>query len=312
MAYPEKYHHLLDRQIWKFIRDTEKTYPADAVELTVAKQRELYDAMCIAARAALPGDISFKNLTIPSQNYSIPIRRYEPNDIKSNSEIVFFHGGGFIVGGLESHHDLCAEICSASGVAVTAVDYRLSPEHPFPKDIEDAVTAFQFVANAGKNIILVGDSAGGTLAAAVSHLCRENEHPPSGQVLIYPALAGTCIGESNRIHEHAPMLTTADMKFYREVRSNNCSYVQQDPRFAPLNDTNFSNLPPTVLFAAQCDPLNNDCSQYFSNLKSAGVSVQCIEERGLVHGYLRARHSSTRANQSFSAILDSISLLCER
>jgi acetyl esterase len=306
--YDPKYDALIDAATWAFIRETESWYPPDAIGLSIQGQREVYDKMCRAFFAGYPPGVTASDSVIVADGRSIPIRSYK--SVQSAAvQVVYLHGGGFVVGGLNSHDDVCAEICGHTGFAVTAVDYRLSPEHPFPQDMNDALGAVQKLAQSGLPIVLVGDSAGGNLCAAVSAALRASPAAPIGQVLVYPGLGAGANTDSAVAHSFAPMLTSQDMTFYSAIRAGDDAAAQADPRFSPLRADDFSGLPPTIAITAQCDPLSDDGKLYCEQILAAGGKAAHIEERGLVHGYLRARHRVPRAAASFDRILTAISTL---
>lgn len=305
-GYDPKYDDLIDAQTWDFIRETESWYPPDAIGLSIEGQREVYNKMCRAFHAGHPARVQTEDGVIPA-SHPVPVRRYTTGG--GAARVVYMHGGGFVVGGLDSHDDVCAEICAATGFDVTAVDYRLSPEHPFPDDVNDALAATLHEAARGLPVVLVGDSAGGNLCAAVSAALRGTVQAPIGQVLIYPGLGAEAATASAETHATAPMLTTQDMAFYAAIRAGDDAGAQANPAFSPLRATDFANLPPTIAITAQCDPLSDDGAVYVARLAAAGVRAAHMEEPGLVHGYLRARHRVDRAGQSFSRILSAISAL---
>jgi acetyl esterase len=151
--------------------------------------------------------------------------------------------------------------------------------------------------------VLVGDSAGGNLAAAVAITV-----PVSGQVLIYPGLGGDRSKGSYLTHAHAPMLTLADVAFYAGIRHGGMEPTG-DATAAPLQAADFTHLPPTVAFSAECDPLADDARDYVARINTAGGKARWVHEAGLVHGYLRARHSVPRAKDSFQRIIAAIAEL---
>ncbi len=297
------YGTLIDAEIWAFIRKTEQSYPDDAVSLDIAGQRRVYDAMCRAFYRGRPAGIGVED----SDANGVPVRIYAEGS--PNTTVVYFHGGGFVVGGLDSHDDVCAEICAQTGFRVVAVDYRLAPEHKHPAAFDDAWAATSHVAEAfGQDIVLVGDSAGGNLAAAVAHHARGRSKRIRGVVLIYPGLGGDATAGSYVEHAAAPMLTTQDCEYYQSIRVDG-DVPSEDPRFAPLGDRDFSGLPPTAIFTAECDPLASDGPAYAAALTAARGRAHCTREAGLVHGYLRARGMSARASDSFERITVAIEAL---
>jgi acetyl esterase len=306
------YQRLIDPDIWAFIEKTGTFYPADGTDYTVARRREIYDRMCRAFFSGYPEGVSAENKTIALKGRKIAVRRYRAMRYDAHALVVYFHGGGFVVGGLDSHDDICAEICHRTGYEVLAVDYRLAPEHPHPASFEDALAAYAWVTDGYDiPILLAGDSAGGNLAAAVAHATRKRPVRPIGQVLIYPLLGGEMTGGSYVKHAHAPMLRLRDLHFYREIRTGGRD-VPRDATFAPLADGDFSGLPPTVVITAEYDPLSDDGAAYRDRITEAGGKAWWHEEAGLVHGYLRARHSAARARDSFARIIDSLKMLGRR
>ena len=300
------YDTLIDAETWAFIRETASLYPDDAVALSVDQQRLAYDAMCLNFRQAHPEGVESEDISADG----VPCRVYEAGD--PYITVVYFHGGGFVVGGLESHDGVCAEICARTGYRVVSVDYRLAPEYRHPAAFEDGWTATNWVAETYEGpIVLAGDSAGGRIAAMVAHRARGHIKQIVGQVLIYPSLGGNLDAGSYIEHAHAPMLTRDDILFYEKItREDGQSEV--DPAVTPLLESDFSDLPPTVLITADCDPVRDDCRNYSDCIRDAGGRVTWINEEGLVHGYLRARHSVARAQSSFDHILLAIESLGQR
>jgi acetyl esterase len=267
----------------------------------------VYNKMCAAFDQGRPSDIT----TDDAPFGGVPCRVYTP-DNPSLGTVFFCHGGGFVVGDLDSHDSICAEFCSITGLRVVAVDSRLSPEHPHPEDFNDAWAAFGAVcATYVGPIVMCGDSAGGNLVAAVTHYARGRiDERIAGQLLIYPGLGGDHSKGSYITHSEAPGLTTRDMEFYMNIRSAGQDKTG-DPTYAPLHDTDFTNLPATVIITAECDPLSDDGMAYRDALVAAGGKAIWINEAGLVHAYLRARLMSAKAAASFTRVTDSLSALAK-
>ena len=300
------YTKLIDAETWAFIERTNSYYPPDTVDYTIVQQREIYDRMCREFFAGYPDGVSAETTAIVAPGRSIPIRIYRADEPDHASVILYFHGGGFILGGLDSHDDVCAELCLHTGYEVVSVEYRLAPEHLHPAAFDDALAAFEWAAATYRQpIVLCGDSAGGNLAAAVSHTTRGHASKPAGQVLIYPALGGDMTSGSYIRHAEAPMLTLRDLEFYKEIRTGGRGHIG-DATLSPLSDADFSNLPPTALITAECDPLSSDGEAYRDRITAAGGRAFWFEEPGLVHGYLRARHTVGRARGSFGRIGDAL------
>jgi acetyl esterase len=305
----EDYERLIDSEVWAFIRRTDEWFPPGTIGLPIERQREIYDAMCRAFHAGRPANVATQDLAMVIGDRSLPARRYLRAQTTPSATVIYYHGGGFILGGLDSHDDICAELCAETGYDVVSVDYRLAPEHLHPATFVDALAAFTWAAAANAlPIVLCGESAGGNLAAAVAHATRGHARPAVGQVLIYPSLGGDMNWGSYLTHADAPMLSSRDVLFYRDVRFGAGGYVE-DARVAPLSDRDFSGLPATIVFTAQCDPLSCDGEAYRDRILAAGGRAAWSEEPGLVHSYLRARRMSRRAAESFDRIVAAVAAL---
>lgn len=296
---PPDYQSLIDAETWDFIRATDAEYPPDAVSLSIEDQRRVYDRMCRKFFAGYPPGVTSQDETIAG----VPCRVYPGQD----PAVLYFHGGGHMVGGLESHDDVCAEIRAATGLRVISVDYRLCPEHPHPAAYEDCLAVAQVQT---APFLLAGDSAGGNLAAAVAAALRPSGKV-QGMVLLYPGLGGDSKKGSYLTHAHAPMLTTADVDYYAALRHGGTAPSRPDPTASPLSARDFSGLPPCFAIAAECDPLADDATAYAAAISQAGGRALAIAEPGLVHGYIRARHSVQRAKASFDRITATLSAFAE-
>ncbi len=299
MTQPD-YQTLIDAPTWAFIQKTNASYPPDTATLSIAEQRAIYDRMCRAFDTPYPAGVTSHDTPIAG----VPCRIYPGKQ----PTVLYLHGGGFVVGGLHSHDGVCADIRGATGLTVVSADYRLSPENKHPAAFDDACLVARHLAAKGP-LILVGDSAGANLAAATCHALRGNPQI-KGQVLIYPGLGGDVNTGSYLTHAQAPMLTRDDVLFYKDIRHDSPA-PGGDPTVSPLQDTDFTGLPPTLAIAAECDPLSDDAPAYAAKITQAGGRAQAITEPGLVHGYLRARHSVPGAAASFARITNAITTLAE-
>lgn len=297
------YGRLIDAETWAFIAKVEQFYPPDAIGLTVAEQRAIYDRMCRAFHAGHPSGVTASDRSVAG----VRVRVYSTHG--ATGMVVYFHGGGFVVGGLDSHDDVCAEICATTDTRVVSVDYRLAPEHRHPAAFDDCLASVKALHADHGALVLAGDSAGAALAASVSHALRNSPEHILGQVLIYPGLGGDRDAGSYLTHANAPMLSRDDVLYYAQIRFDGPEPLN-DPTAAVLHDRQFGGLPPTVIFSAACDPLCDDGGVYCARIQSAAGQAEWITEPGLVHGYLRARHSVPRASASFSRITAAIRALC--
>jgi len=222
------------------------------------------------------------------------------------ARVIYFHGGGFVVGGLESHDDICAEISSRCQVEVVSIDYRLCPEHPHPAAYDDALAAIQ--RHADRPVILAGDSAGANLAAAAAHT---RPGAVIGQVLIYPGLGGDMLDlPSYTQRANAPLLKTADVYAYHALRLRGTG-TPSDQTSAPLLAEDYTCLAPAFISVAEYDPLRDDGIEYARRLRSAGSRAAAHVEDQLPHGHLRARNSSTRAKAAFDRVIGAITKFAE-
>ncbi len=252
--------------------------------------------------------------------HEIDGRVFFPKDRRRNELLLFFHGGGWVTGDIESYTPACALMADLTGCVVVSVDYRLAPEHPFPAGLDDCYrVAQQILADPSlanrddpDQIVLVGDSAGANLAAVVSLLLRDRgERVPSRQILLYPVThwdhtpEGSPF-ESVRNHGEDYRLTNTEVQDYMEL------YVpdrerRKDFRVAPLMATDFGNQPKTLLISAELDLLCDEGEAYGAALSDAGNSVQIVRVPGALHGFItlpRFAKSLRRAYEAINAFLD--------
>ncbi|MDG3002926.1 alpha/beta hydrolase [Paludisphaera mucosa] len=226
----------------------------------------------------------------------IPLRVVIPAGVGDGPSpvVVYFHGGGWVVGDLASHEGLCRALANASGAVVVSVGYRLAPEHPFPAAVEDAYAAFAwFAAQAAEvggdptRVAVCGDSAGGNLAAAAALMARDRGGPaPAFQALAYPVLDCDYETESYRRFAVGHFLTRSEMMWYWD------QYVpalkdRLNPYASPLRAADFSNLPPALVITAGYDVLRDEGERYAARLDAAGTPVRLSRYPGMIHGFLR-------------------------
>ena len=278
----------------------------DWVGAPVSELRRLYAESRASLLVDYPEDVDGFTLAEPG----LSGLRFVPAGGGQGAPVLYFHGGGWVVGSPETHRVLCAWLAKLSGREVYSVAYRLAPEHAFPAQPQDAIAALSALLKRFDQVFVAGDSAGGNLAASVAHHARGRLTGIVGQVLIYPGLGGPHDQGSYLTHANAPMLTAQDIAFYRMVRVAG-EEPQGDPTYAPLHDSDFTGLPPTLIVTAECDPLCDDGGLYRDQIVAAGGQAHWITEPGLVHGYLRARSTGTRARDSFARIKNGIEALTQ-
>ncbi len=296
----KKYKQLLDKEMLDFVRKTELLYSNDSIDMTVQEHRNQYNKMAEYFRFARPPELLVEDVFFSD----VPVRIYSSNN-QIAPVIIYLHGGGFMLGSLDSHDDVCAEIAWHTEMKVISVDYALFPENSFFDALEDCIKVITSLSDTA-SVILVGDSAGGTLAANLSsYFVTEKGTKVIGQVLIYPGLGGDGTSGSYERHSDAPLLTQKETNFYRAQIFGEIIHDRLRSGLV-LQDGDFTKLPPTIVFSAEYDPLSDDGREYCKRIRKEGGSAKWYLELGLVHGYLRARHLSKRAGASFERILCSI------
>lgn len=232
------------------------------------------------------------NLSIPGPAGSIPARHYGTAEPDAPL-LVFYHGGGWVIGDLDTHDNVCRKFCRDGGVHVLSVGYRLAPENKAPAAADDAFAAYrwalehaaQFGADP-QRVAVGGDSAGGNLAAVVSQLAR-NEHVrlPALQLLIYPRTNFVGETRSNTLFADGYFLTKRDIDWFTDKYLDGAQVDRSDPRVSPLLADDLSGLPPALVLTAGFDPLRDEGNQYAEAMRAAGVTVDLREFGSLVHGF---------------------------
>ena len=300
---------MIDSAVQDFVSDSERFYPPDAASLPLREQRRLYGAYARSFTLERSAQCRSEDASlVVDGGRQIPLRLYSAVPAPRGL-ICYAHGGGFILGSLDSHDGIVARIADLTGCAVIAIDYRLAPEHPAPAAHDDVRAVLEAALDgalpwsglASLAVALMGDSAGATLAAAAA--LRVNRGRP-GAVralgLVYPALGFEPAEPARSVEAEAPMLTLTDVRFYRSVY-----LADQDPPPAcfVLDEPDLSALPPTVLLPAEHDPLRDDCTELARHLQSCGTEVLLLPGTGLVHGCLRAIDRAPAVAAPFALML---------
>jgi acetyl esterase/lipase len=223
---------------------------------------------------------------------AIAVRIYVPHGNRPMPGVVFFHGGGWARGSLQTHDPLCRSLANGGGCIVVSVDYRMAPEHTFPAAIDDAVAATRWVAEHAeelgidsRRLAVGGDSAGGNLAAAVALVLRDEGGPALvHQLLFYPVTDRNFDTGSYLENAEGYMLTRDAMRFYWGIYLRDEADAD-DQRASPLRARDFSNLPPALVITAEFDPLRDEGRAYADRLRNAGTPVVYHEYPGMVHGF---------------------------
>jgi acetyl esterase/lipase len=251
-------------------------------------------------------EVALNDQTIDGPGGALPVRIYRPQT-EPSALVVHFHGGGWTLGTLEQSDWLCSHVSAATGAVVVSVDYRLAPLNPFPAAVEDVYAALLWAADEfgadGRRIGVMGDSAGGNLAAVVALLARDRSGPViSHQALIYPATDQTLSGSSMRTNANKPFLLAADVVAYRRYYLGDPPTAVRDPYASPLLAEDHSGLPPALIQVAEHDPIRDDGTRYAEALRAAGVPVRLTEYVGVPHGFMSFPGVSRSAHQALAEI----------
>lgn len=283
-------------------------------QLTAVQARADFDASSPLLDVDPPALAFERQLSLPTRDGdAIAARLYaqrEPDAQNPAPVLLYMHGGGFVVGSLDSHQPLCRGLAADSGAAVLSIDYRLAPEHKFPTAFEDAVDALAWIGREGEaagldacHVAVGGDSAGGTLAAALAIEAKADRGLPQPvlQVLAYPGLSSRQTSESYNQYGSGFLLErdTVDW-FFRQYLRNDSD--RDDWRFAPLAAHDLSGLPPALVVLAEHDPLVDEGRDYAARLRAAGVPVDLQIYPGMIHEFLRMGNVVTDALQARAAI----------
>jgi acetyl esterase len=282
----------LDTQAEAWLRGLRESGLPPLNEMPVEQARATYKAV-VADCALKPEPVaSIVDKAIPGSAGDIPVRIYTPEGNGLFPLVVYFHGGGWVIGDLEVVHGLCTVLTNRAHAVVVSVDYRLAPEHPFPAAVDDCYTATKWVAdNAAllngdvERIAVAGDSAGANLAAVVSLMARDQGNPPLlYQLLIYPATDVRYDSPSYRENGDDYFLTTDLMKwFHRHYLAGKGD--ADDWRASPLSAPDLSGLPPAHVITAEFDPLRDEGEAYAARLSDAGVEATAERYDGQIHAF---------------------------
>jgi acetyl esterase len=257
---------------------------------------------------------------VPGPAGPIPVRIYKPGGRQPLPGLVFFHGGGWARGSLQTHDRLCRALANGAGCIVVSVDYRMAPEHTFPAAFDDSLAATRWVGEhaaelgiAPDRLAVGGDSAGGNLAAAVALAIRDEGGPRLvHQLLIYPVTDHNFDTPSYVENAEGFMLTREAMRFYWRLYLGTEAKADDD-RASPLRARDFSNLPPALVITAEFDPLRDEGRAYADRLRAAGNRVVYREYSGMVHGFMTSagvldagkqaiREASAALSEAFGAV----------
>jgi acetyl esterase len=290
----------------QLLLDVRKDFPAPA---TVDEQRWQWMRYAAALSRPHPSDMRVYDAGIPTPHRTVPVRIYEPSGRSAPSPcILYMHGGGFMLGDLDSSDAMAWGFAEETRATVVSIDYRLAPEHPWPAAFDDCYGVLRHLTAHGgafgidaRRIALAGDSAGGRLTAGMSLKARDEGCNIVAQAMIY-ASAGA-IPDSRSAVEFAEGygLTTAKYRKFYEALFPDRTY-DADPYAWPIRTHDHSGLPPALVHPAEIDPIRDDGRAYAAKLALAGSPITFREARGMIHGFMRARFFGPAAKAEFDFI----------
>ncbi|MDR7301757.1 alpha/beta hydrolase [Haloactinomyces albus] len=283
---------------------------ADTVEKARTAMRE---ATKIIGDTAVAG-VETTAEHIPTASGGIDARLYRPETLTASSALmVFYHGGGWVLGDLDSYDGLCRMLAKHAGIRVLSVDYRLAPESPFPAALDDALDGYRYALDHAEklgttpdSLLVGGDSAGGNLAAAVAqHATASDIKKPVLQALLYPAVDASTRRRSRELFGEGFLLTDADMDWFMDHYQPDSS-LRGDPRLSVLLAEDLSGLPPAYVATAGFDPLRDEGEEYVRRLREVGVPVAARRFTDLMHGFLNLHAAGGRFQEALFEIIGSI------
>ncbi|UYO51561.1 alpha/beta hydrolase [Rhodopseudomonas palustris] len=283
--------------------------------LTADEARAYYSAARLVSNPDPAEMASVRSIAIPGPAGDIPARLYTPNKLRQDEglapALVFFHGGGWVIGDLETHDVVCRGIAQDGELLVISVDYRLAPEHKFPAAVDDAIAATRWIADNAKTLDIDpeqlsvgGDSAGGNLSAVVALHARDHGGPLlAGQVLIYPATDFSMRHPSHSEPETSVLLTHSVIRWFRDHYLG-AAQDADDWRASPARAETLAGLPPAFVITAGADPLRDEGDEYARRLVDAGVPVVHRTYPGQFHGFFTMGKLLPQANVAVREIGD--------
>lgn len=280
----------LDPEIGAILKGLESAPPMESLPVDALRASLAYPPL---ERRTAVGESVDLAISLPGR--VLPARLYRPLDVRSRGVTVFFHGGGFVIGNLDTHDHVCRDLCAGSGAAVIAIDYRLAPEHRFPAAVDDSFAAVRWVEQHADELsidpacmVVAGDSAGGNLAAVTALRIRDEGGPAlRAQVLVYPVTDyHTPPTRSYIDNQSGYSLTRAAMiRFWDDYLANGRDAA--NPHCCPLRAPSLAELPRALVVTAEFDPLRDEGEAYANRLFDAGVRTTLWRHDGLIHGFFR-------------------------
>jgi len=302
----------IDPQVQAFLNELKAldAPPLHTLSPQEARAAAAADAEAVGSAEAVA---AMQDRTVPGPAGEIPVRIYVPEGIGPFPVLVYYHGGGWVLGSIGTHDATCREVANAAGCMVVSVEYRLAPEHKYPAAVDDAYTAAQWVLENAESVggdprrvAVGGDSAGGNLAAAVCLMARDRAAvQPSLQVLIYPIVDYNLDTPSYLENAEGYFLTRDTMRWFWQC------YLERDedgfhPYASPLRAEVLTGLPPALIITAEYDPLRDEGEAYAARLRDAGVPVTLTRYDGMIHAFFRRTAQFDKARIAMQEAADAL------
>lgn len=276
-------------------------------ELPIDKARGAYKSAVGAMGVPLADVARMQDFSIPGPAGAIRARLWAPSEAAGLPVLLYLHGGGFVIGSIETCEAMCREVARQSGVAVVAIDYRLAPEHKYPAGLQDGWAALNWLVQHGatlgldgQRIAVGGDSAGGTLAAALALLARDEGIPVALQALFYPSVQTRAATESFKAFSRGTLLNAEQMKWFDDQARG--GVMAHDWHREPLHAPDHSRVAPAWIGLAECDALTDEGLQYADALRAAGVPVEVRVWPGVIHDFINMGRFLPEAAQAHSEL----------
>jgi acetyl esterase len=284
---------------------------SDLRKLPLAEARAKLAEQIAIIDAEGPSDVATGRRSIKGLGGSISVLSYVPRFLSGPlPTVVYFHGGGFVLGSPETHDGFCRRIASGARCRVFSIDYRLAPESPYPAPIDDGLTALRWVFEEAealgvdpKRVAVMGDSAGGNLSAVVALKTRQDRERPALQVLIYPATDARCGLASHRVMGEGFLLTSEMIDWYYQQYLGPDPAMRLLPDVSPLLEHDLTGAPPALVYTAGFDPLRDEGAAYAERLRQAAVFVHHQEQPSLPHGYALMTRGARAARKAVDEIV---------
>jgi acetyl esterase len=301
----------LDRHVRVFLAELDEIGAPKYGEQSINEQRKSMEASAKNFFGPIE-PVPFEDRAVSSESAPIPVRVYRPVD-EPAPVLVYLHGGGWVLGSVETIHGVCATLARLSSCVVVSVEYRLAPEHPYPASLEDAWAVTDWLHNHAEMIgglqgalAVGGDSAGGNMSAVIAHRARHASLDLKLQLLIYPVCDADLTTQSYRDFAEGFWLTRDAMQWFWEQYMPDGDWFQSEA--SPLRASDFTALAPAHIITAEYDVLRDEGEEYGRRLTAAGVPTVVSRHEGMIHGFFRLPAYVPRAHDGLAEAAEALRL----